>query len=475
VTGATSYSVKYGTASGVYGTPVVVGNLTSYTVTGLTNGTTYYFAVTASNAGGTGPNSNQLSAVPKAASPIAPVLNTATSGNAQVALSWSTVTGATSYSVKYGTATGVYGTPVVVGNLTSYTVPGLTNGTTYYFVVTASNAGGTSSNSNQLSAVPQVASPIAPVLNTATSGNTQVALSWIASTGATSYSIKYGKTSGVYGTPVVVGNLTSYTVTGLTNGTTYYFAVTASNAGGTSPNSNQLSATPQVPAPPAPTLNTATPGDSNVALSWTAVTGATSYTVQYGTVSGVYQAESVGNVTNFTVIGLTNGTTYYFVVAAVNANGTSPNSNVMSSVPTPSAIPLNYTYDDLNRMTNEQRTPTTTSYSYDEVGNIVTEVSGALPHTTIILDSTPPSVPNKLTALAINPNQVNLTWSASTDDAGVFGYIIYRNGFKVATTKLNSFSDLDLVSETLYSYTISSIDAAGNLSGSSTTITLKTP
>ena len=174
----------------------------------------YSFTATATDSNGVSTTSTAVSVTVVTNSiPTAPTLNTATAGDTQVALSWTASTGATSYSVKYGTASGVYGTPVVVGNLTSYTVTGLTNGMTYYFAVTASNAGGTSLNSNQLSAVPKAASPIAPVLNTATAGNAQVALGWGTVTGATSYSVKYGTASGVYGAPVVVGNLTSYTVT----------------------------------------------------------------------------------------------------------------------------------------------------------------------------------------------------------------------------------------------------------------------
>ena len=219
------------------------GNVISYTVTGLTNGTKYYFVVTATNTSGISPNSNELAATP-IAPPPAPVLNTATLGNTQVTLTWALATGATSYSVQYGTSSGVYGAPVSVGNVISYTVTGLTNGTKYYFAVTATNASGTSSNSNEFNATPQVPVPSAPILNTATFDNAQVALVWSISTGATGYYVQYGTSSGSYGTPVNVGNVTNYTVSGLTNGTKYYFVVTATNAGGTSPNSNELNATP---------------------------------------------------------------------------------------------------------------------------------------------------------------------------------------------------------------------------------------
>src|SRR5262249_60092146 len=78
---------------------------------------------------------------------------------------------------------------------------------------------------------------------------------------------------------------TTYTNTGLTNGTTYFYQVTAVNAGGQSSTSNEASATPQVALPPAPTGLTAAAGNAQVTLSWNSVSGATSYTVYRSTAS----------------------------------------------------------------------------------------------------------------------------------------------------------------------------------------------
>jgi mannan endo-1,4-beta-mannosidase len=87
--------------------------------------------------------------------------------------------------------------------------------------------------------------PAAPTGLTATAGNAQASLSWTASSGATSYTVKRATTSGGPYTDVATGvTSTSYTNTGLTNGTTYFYVVSATNSAGTSANSSQASATP---------------------------------------------------------------------------------------------------------------------------------------------------------------------------------------------------------------------------------------
>ena len=90
-------------------------------------------------------------------------------------------------------------------------------------------------------------------------------------------------------------------------------------------------------------------------------------------------------------------------------------------------------------------------------------------------DTTPPSAPANLTATAASPTQVNLAWSASTDDVGVAGYKVYRNGVFLASAVTTSYSDATAQPATTYSYTAYAYDAAGNISPASNTAAVTTP
>ncbi len=179
--------------------------------------------------------------------PSAPTGVSVTAGDGQVTIGWAAVTGATSYNVYYGTSTGVTtSSPTKSTGITatSKTIAGLTNGTAYYFIVTAVNAGGESVASSEVSTTPQVAAPtgISPTV-----GNGQATVRWMAVTGATSYNVYYGTSSGVTVASTMKSTGitgTSKTITGLTNGTTYYFIVTAVDAGGESATSMEVYVTP---------------------------------------------------------------------------------------------------------------------------------------------------------------------------------------------------------------------------------------
>jgi hypothetical protein len=91
-----------------------------------------------------------------------------------------------------------------------------------------------------------------------------------------------------------------------------------------------------------------------------------------------------------------------------------------------------------------------------------------------VADQTAPSNPLSLAATAVSSSQINLSWTASTDNVGVNGYKIYRAGTQVGTSATNSYSDTGLTANTTYSYTVTAYDAANNTSGSSNTASATT-
>lgn len=92
-----------------------------------------------------------------------------------------------------------------------------------------------------------------------------------------------------------------------------------------------------------------------------------------------------------------------------------------------------------------------------------------------VADTQAPTSPGSLTATAVSSTQVDLGWNPATDDVGVVGYRIYRDSALAGTSATTSFSDVGLVPDTPYSYTVTARDAAGNESGSSNVATATTP
>src|SRR5207245_3773127 len=97
-----------------------------------------------------------------------------------------------------------------------------------------------------------------------------------------------------------------------------------------------------------------------------------------------------------------------------------------------------------------------TTYSYtvaafDAAGNVSAQSSSASATTPAPPDTTPPTVPTGLTATAVSSSQINLSWTASTDNVGVTGYRVYRGGTQIATTSTPSYANTGLSPSTTYS------------------------
>jgi Glycoside hydrolase family 44 len=208
-----------------------------------------------------------------ATAPAAPTALTATAGNQQISLTWIASSGATNYHVKRATASGGPYAQAGSATATSYTDTGLTNGTQYFYVVSALNMSGESVNSSQTSGTPVMPAqgssvPAVPTALAATAGNQQVSLTWTASSGATSYDVKRAATSGGPYSQVGAPTSTSYINTGLTNGTTYYYVVSALNATGESANSSPVSAAPSTPSSAPDVTVTVDPTKTNPISPW---------------------------------------------------------------------------------------------------------------------------------------------------------------------------------------------------------------
>ena len=347
-TGATSYNVKRSTSSGGPYAVISSAMMTSFTDATVTNGTKYFYVVSAANSAGESANSIEVSATPVAPvqPPPAPAGLAATAGNAQVSLVWNASTSATSYNVKRSTTSGGPYATIASPTTESFTDTTVTNGTKYYYVVSAVNSAGESANSAQASATPTapIVPPATPMGLAATAGNAQVSLAWNASSGATSYNVKRSTTSGGPYATISSPNDTNFADTTVTNGTKYYYVVSAVNSAGESANSAEVNATPAAPTQPpaAPTGLAATAGNAQVSLAWNASTGATSYNVKRATTSGgPYATIASPTTASFADTTVTNGTTYFYVVSAVNGSGESANSSQASATPaggTPAAI-----------------------------------------------------------------------------------------------------------------------------------------
>jgi fibronectin type 3 domain-containing protein len=256
-----------------------------------------------------------------------------------------------SYNLKRATTSG--GPYVTVANIitgvfvTNYIDSSLVNNATYYYVVSALNFIGEGANSAEVSATTAPPPPPpAPTGLTATAADAVVALSWTASVNAANYNLKRAVTSGGPYTTITNVTTTSFIDTGLANGTTYYYVVSALNPSGESANSPETNATPVALPPAAPTGLTTTAGNTQVLLSWTAPLGATSYNVKSSTTTGGPYT-TITNVTSTSVYvsGLANDTAYFFVISALNADGESVNSTEGSATPT-ATPPLVYTVEN---------------------------------------------------------------------------------------------------------------------------------
>ncbi|MFM9967932.1 MAG: beta strand repeat-containing protein [Burkholderiales bacterium] len=342
---------------------VATGASSPIQVSGLVNGTAYTFTVTAKNSFGTGTASAASTAVTPAAAivsaPDSPnCCSFVDAGNGMGILAFdppanngSPITGYAAIC-SYQSGAGVTLSITATGTSSPLIITGLTNGTTYQCKLTATNAAGTSPVPTFATAqfTPfSPAPPSVPTSITASPGNTQASVSFVAPSNTGGSAILDYKAScrDSSGTFTATGTASPLTVTGLTNGTTYACWVTARNAQGTFNSLAYRSATVNVtPAPggglpAAPTGVSANLGaGNNIQVSWNAVSGATSYNVYMANATNVTKANyaslagghvHAGVTSPFTHASASPGT-YYIVVTAVNGTGESAESTQVSVI-----------------------------------------------------------------------------------------------------------------------------------------------
>jgi len=411
------------------GAPVAnVTTGTSYADTGLSDGTSYQYTVAAYDAAGNvSAQSPAVTAVtPDVTPPSVPggLAAAATSSGSEVDLSWNASTdnvGVAGYQVFRD------GTPVAeVTSGTSYADTGLSDATSYQYTVAAYDAAGNvSAQSPAVTAVtPDVTPPSVPTGLELALAAKSISLSWAASTdnvGVTGYAIYRN------GTKIATTTSLAYSNTSVAQGKTYTYSVAAYDAAGnqSAQSAAQVMTFPDTTPPSVPTALKLALAARSIKLSWAASTdnvGVTGYAIyRNGTKIATTTSLSYSDTT------VVQGMTYIYSVAAYDAAG---------------------------------------NQSAQSAAQVMT-----------FPDTTPPSVPTGLTAAAAaSGSQVNLSWTASTDNVAVAGYKVFRNGTQVAeVTSGTSYADTGLSEGTSYRYTVAAYDAAGNTSAQSHAVTAVTP
>lgn len=338
--GAKSYELNYGTTAGTY-TESITATKSPIVIQGLTPGTTYYFRMKAINS-----NGNTLSSAEKSypflGAPGEFDILSAVPGNGKVTLIWEPSPEASSYAVMSGTSAGNITNTVSSKALPPYEVGSLTNGTTYYFRIVATNPIGTRDSTNTMSATP-TPPPSVPLNLSAVPDSNKCTLAWNApATGAAPIVYTVRRWTDATNNVVVCDKtpLPGCEDTGRPPGMTEY-TVEADNFGGTGPQTSRVACAIGLPGDFQ--LLTATPADVKVTLTWQPSANATSYTVKYGTsADDISTVASTSATSPYTVNSLLNMVPYYFSVTAVNAVTSKLSSNTLSATPNiPPSVPQN--------------------------------------------------------------------------------------------------------------------------------------
>ena len=320
-----------------------VGNVNTFVVEGLNPSTNYYTRVRAYNACGTSANSPFRLTTTAASFTLAPPtpLPATFVLSCRFNAEWTAIPGATTYrldvseDINFGSFVGVYEN-FDTGDNTTWPVAGLTPNTTYYYRLRGANPCGVSLFSDTITVNTGSLLSVPTTISVTGVACDQFTANWGAVPNVTDYRLDVS-TSPTFGTMLMgynnlnVGNVSSYVVSGLAQNTTYYFRVRAVNQCGATASSVVENMTTDFAEPPMPQPATDITCSQFVA-NWDAVSGATGYLIDvaedasFATILGTYSNFSVGNVTSYTITGISPNNIYYYRVRSVKPCGTSASS-----------------------------------------------------------------------------------------------------------------------------------------------------
>jgi chitodextrinase len=479
------------------------GTGTTFSDTNASASTTYNYQVRALDAAGnrSGLSNTATVTTPSpvdAQAPTVPGTLTATAaGSTQVNLSWGASTdnvGVTGYEVFRN------GALLTTTTGTTHTDTPVSAGSTYSYQVRALDAAGNRSSFGNTATVttpvPDTQAPTVPGTLTATaSSSTQVDLSWGVSAdnvGVTGYEVFRN------GALLTTKTGTAHADTPVSPGTTYTYQVRALDAAGnrsgfgntataTTQNVTTVTLSPDADA----RVSAGSPSTNYGTNNYIRTDGGTDPAVDSYlkfTVTGLSGAIQSAKLRVFAYTGSADGPAVYtsstgWTETALNWNNrpaaTSAATDDKGTVATNSWIEFNVAPLVTGNGTYSFRLAQTSTDGIDIRSREYTDttVRPQLVVTAIAPDTQPPAAPANLAGTAVSPTRVNLSWNASSDNVGVTGYEVFRDGALLATTTGTgtSFSDTNASPSTTHSYQVRARDAAGNRSAFSNTATVTTP
>lgn len=310
----------------------------SFSDTGLTANTKYYYRIVAVTGIGNSAASTTAFATTK---PPQPTLLVGTPTTAAIALSWKDVAGETGYRIDRSLDNSSWSQlATTAANVVKYTNTGLSSTTTYYYRVKAVGPGGDSVASDTLTKATMPTAPSDVYVYAASP--TSLKLSWADLLGESGYRVEKlaGTTWSQIGSDLAA-NKVATTITGLTEGTSYSFRVTAINGSGTSTPSATAKGT-TLPVAPASLVATATTARS-VTLTWTNVATEAGYRIERspnGSTGWKWIGTTAADVATFTDARLTPGTQYYYRVRAFSEDGVGSVSSTSNATTPASSLPV---------------------------------------------------------------------------------------------------------------------------------------